>query len=82
VLIENDVPKGAVVSPTLFWIFINDIPVNYSKNKFYSLLFADDLCTFKIYKKSGKIINNCLQTYLNNRRVAEEMVIDDGTAEI
>ncbi len=53
VLIENGVPQGAVVSPTLFSLFINDIPVNYIKNKFYSLLFADDLCAFKIYKKSG-----------------------------
>ena len=51
VLIETGVPQGAVFSPTLFSIFINDIPMNFSKNKFYSLLFADDLCDFKIYKK-------------------------------
>jgi hypothetical protein len=69
VLIENGVPQGAVVSPTLFSLFINDIPVNYSKNKFYSLLFADDLCAFKIYKKSGKNINNSLQKYLNSIEV-------------
>ena len=66
VLIVNGVPQGAVVSPTLFLIFINDIPVNYSKNKFYSLLFADDLCAYKIYKKSGKNVNNCVQTYSNS----------------
>ena len=65
-LIETGVPQGAVVSPTFFSIFINNIPVNYSKNKFYSLLFADDLCAFKIYKKSGKSINNSIQTYLNS----------------
>ena len=65
-LIETGVPQGAVVSPTLFSIFINDIPLNYSKNKFYSLLFADDLCAFKMYKKSGKNINNSIQKYLNS----------------
>jgi hypothetical protein len=34
---------GAVLSPTLFSIYNNDIPVNGSKNKIHSLLFADDL---------------------------------------
>ena len=62
--IRAGVPQGAVLSPTLFSIYINDIPVNYSKNKFYSLLFADDLCAFKIYKKSNRI-NKQIQSYLN-----------------
>jgi hypothetical protein len=35
----------------LFSIFINDIPINYMRNKNYSLLFADDLCSFHIFKK-------------------------------
>lgn len=41
--IETGVPQGAVLSPVLFSIFINDIPINNKKNKSYSLLFADDL---------------------------------------
>ena len=40
--------------------------MNFSKNKFYSLLFAGDLCAFKIYKKSGKNTNICIQNYLKS----------------
>ena len=43
VVIETGVPQGDVFSPTLFSIFINDIPMNFSKIKFYSLLYADNL---------------------------------------
>jgi hypothetical protein len=46
--IKAGVPQGAVLSPTLFSIFINDIPINYVKNNLYSLLFADDLCSLHI----------------------------------
>ena len=53
--IRCGVPQGAVLSPTLFSIFINDIPALYQKNKSYSLLFADDLVTTFIYKKQGKL---------------------------
>jgi hypothetical protein len=53
--IDNGVPQGAVISPLLFSIFINDIPKQSKKNNSYSLLFADDLVTFFVFKKYGKI---------------------------
>ena len=45
----------AVLSPLLFNIFINDIPLMNSKNKCHSMLFADDLATLFIYRKSGHL---------------------------
>jgi len=53
--IETGVPQGAVLSPILFSIFINDIPIAQSKNRRYSLLFADDLVSLFIFKRRGKI---------------------------
>ena len=62
--ISTGVPQGAVLSPVLFSLFINDIPINYSKNKNYSLLFADDLCAFYIYKKKRTRVKQ-VQLYLD-----------------
>ena len=62
--IMTGTPQGAVNSPVLFSLYINDIPTNLKKNKTYSQLFADDLSFFYIYKKgeatASRNINNHL----------------------
>jgi hypothetical protein len=52
------VPQGAVLSPLLFSLFINDIPDNTKKNQSYSLLFADDLIYFEIHYKDSILNKN------------------------
>jgi hypothetical protein len=54
-LIKAGVPQGSVISPILFSIFINDIPKRNSSNEQFSLLYADDLSTSFIFKRSGNL---------------------------
>lgn len=62
--IKAGVPQGAIISPLLFNLYINDIPKRNKSNVNGSELYADDLASFFIFKKRGnleKTINKYLK---------------------
>jgi hypothetical protein len=73
--IETGVPQGAVLSPLLFSIFINDATSENSTNNTYNLLFADDICYLKLFKSSLGVEKNInlylkeLENWLNRWRL-------------
>ena len=62
--IECGVPQGAVLSPTLFSIFVNDVPIKKSTNS-KTLLFADDIASLTSF--TDKILAQTeIQSYLDS----------------
>ena len=60
---QTSVPQGGCLSPTLFSVYINDIPVNEKRNVSFNLLFADDLTASFIFGRHGRI-NTTVNGYL------------------
>ncbi len=53
--IGTGVSQGSPASPILFSVFINDMPMRFSRENGYTLLFADDLTAFFFFEN---VLNN------------------------
>ena len=74
--IARGVPQGAVLSPLLFSVFINDVPELSQPERSYTYLFADDMVVVHIYEddeSASALINTHLkqlEKWPNNFRLS------------
>ena len=64
--IEVGLAQGAVLSLTLFSIYINDVPIENTPHTSYTLLFADDIVHYVIYEKKYEELEKTINLYLSH----------------
>lgn len=72
--INCSVPQGACISPLLFLVYINDIPLADSYPISFSSLFADDLASFFIFTKPSVSIFS--KSGNKNGRITKKIKLD------